>query len=90
MSILTDKGSERVNYNETQGGVDSFNQMCQNMNAGRQTKRWPLCVFYNMINIASINAYIIMYVHYFTKEKDRDYKTCIAFTIQNTFARAVV
>lgn len=28
-----------TNYNETKGGVDSFDQMCQNMNAGRKTKR---------------------------------------------------
>jgi len=45
-----------MNYNETKGGVDSFDQMCQTMNAGRKTQRWPLCIFYNMINIASINA----------------------------------
>jgi len=55
-----------MNYNETKGGVDSFDQMCQNMNAGRKTQRWPLCIFYNMINIASINAYVI-YLHNFRK-----------------------
>jgi len=55
-----------MNYNETKGGVDSFDQMCQNMNAGRKTQRWPLCIFYNMINIASINAYVI-YLHNFCK-----------------------
>ena len=55
-----------MNYNETKGGVDNFDQMCQNMNAGRKTQRWPLCIFYNMINIASINAYVI-YLHNFCK-----------------------
>lgn len=30
-----------MNYNETKGCVDSCDQMCQNMNAGRKTKRWP-------------------------------------------------
>jgi len=38
------------------------------MNAGRKSKRWSLCVFFNMINIASINTYII-YVHNFYKNK---------------------
>lgn len=49
-------------YNSTKGGVDSFDQMCQNMNHGRKTRRWPLCFFYNMLNISSINAYVI-YAH---------------------------
>lgn len=57
-----------INYNETKGGIDSFDQMCQNMNAGRKTKRWPLCIFYNMINIALINAYVL-YSHNFYKNK---------------------
>lgn len=51
-----------LSYNATKGSVDTFDQMCQNMNCGRKTARWPLCFFYNMINIASINAYIV-YVH---------------------------
>jgi len=55
----TKKPAIVMNYNEAKGGVDSFDQMCQNTNAGRKTKRWPLCIFYNMINIASINAYVI-------------------------------
>lgn len=53
-----------MTYNDTKGGVDSFDQMCNNSNCGRKTKRWPLCLFYNMINIASINSYVL-YVHNF-------------------------
>lgn len=51
-----------LSYNATKGSVDTFDQMCQNMNCGRKTARWPLCFFYNMLNIASINSYIV-YVH---------------------------
>lgn len=39
-------------YNLTKGGVDSFDQMCSNMSSSRKTNRWPMCVFYGMINIA--------------------------------------
>lgn len=49
-------------YNSTKGGVDTFDQMCGNMSTSRKTKRWPMCMFYGMINIASINSYVI-YVH---------------------------
>ncbi|KAJ8928140.1 hypothetical protein NQ314_019320 [Rhamnusium bicolor] len=46
-------------YNETKFGVDTFDQMSSNMNCGRKTRRWPMCVFYDMVNIASINSFII-------------------------------
>ncbi|CAH1959283.1 unnamed protein product [Acanthoscelides obtectus] len=45
-------------YNATKGGVDTFDQMCGHMSTSRKTKRWPLCIFYGMINIASINAFV--------------------------------
>lgn len=46
-------------YNSTKGAVDTFDQMAQNMCCNRKTRRWPLCVFYNMMNIAAVNSYII-------------------------------
>nr|CAI5845222.1 unnamed protein product [Callosobruchus analis] len=46
-------------YNSTKGAVDTFDQMCQNMCANRKTRRWPLCLFFNMINMACINSYVI-------------------------------
>lgn len=47
-------------YNATKGGVDTLNQMCSNMSCSRKTSRWPMCVFYVMINIATINSYVIL------------------------------
>ncbi|XP_045456889.1 piggyBac transposable element-derived protein 4-like [Melitaea cinxia] len=49
-------------YNSTKGGVDTFDQMCSVMSCSRKTSRWPLCVFYGMLNISCINSYII-YCH---------------------------
>lgn len=46
-------------YNSTKGAVDTFDQMCANMSCNRKTKRWPMCVFYNLINMACINSYIL-------------------------------
>ncbi|KAL7646076.1 UNVERIFIED_CONTAM: hypothetical protein RMT77_002977 [Armadillidium vulgare] len=46
-------------YNHTKGGVDTFDQMCASSSCGRKTRRWPLCVFYGMINACVINSYII-------------------------------
>ncbi|CAI5678276.1 unnamed protein product [Oreochromis niloticus] len=33
--------------------------MCAHYGCGRKTKRWPLCVFYGMINAGVINSWII-------------------------------
>ncbi|XP_066969991.1 piggyBac transposable element-derived protein 4-like [Macrobrachium rosenbergii] len=54
-------------YNKTKGGVDAFDQMCARYSCSRKTKRWPLCVFYGMLNAAIINAWII----YNRMQKDR-------------------
>lgn len=49
-------------YNKTKGGVDTFDQMCSVMSCCRKTNRWPMCIFYGMMNISCINSYII-YCH---------------------------
>lgn len=46
-------------YNSTKGAVDTFDQMCANMSCNHKTKRWPMCVFYNLVNMACINSYIL-------------------------------
>ncbi|XP_023228246.1 uncharacterized protein LOC111628649 [Centruroides sculpturatus] len=47
-------------YNATKGGVDTVDQMSGNYSVARKSQRWPLTVFYNMLNIAAINALIIV------------------------------
>lgn len=46
-------------YNETKGGVDTFDQMCSSMSCSRKTNRWPMAMFYGILNMAFINSYII-------------------------------
>ena len=36
--------------------------MCNNMSCSKKTRRWPLCIFYGMINVCLVNAHVI-YVH---------------------------
>ena len=58
---LADNGKPEIimDYNATKGGVDTFDQMCAYSSCGRMTKRWPLAVFFGMVNAAGINSYII-------------------------------
>lgn len=46
-------------YNQTKGGVDSFDQMCSSMSCSRKTNRWPMAVFYGILNMAFVNSAII-------------------------------
>ena len=59
--IITQDGKPEIieYYNSTKGGVDTFDFMCGAYSCSRKTKRWPLCIFYGILNAAAINAYII-------------------------------
>nr|CAI5867610.1 unnamed protein product [Callosobruchus analis] len=43
-------------YNRTKIGVDLVDQLCQKYNVARNTRRWPMVVFYDLLNISGINA----------------------------------
>ena len=46
-------------YNSTKGGVDRVDQLCGNYSVSRRTRRWPLCVFFHLVNIAGVNGQIL-------------------------------
>ena len=46
-------------YNSTKGSVDTVHQMCGNYLVSRRTRRWPLSIFFQLLNIAGINANIL-------------------------------
>lgn len=43
-------------YNKTKVGVDVLDQMCAKYDVARNTKRWPMVVFFDLVNIAAING----------------------------------
>ncbi|KAI8128045.1 PiggyBac transposable element-derived protein 4 [Lucilia cuprina] len=46
-------------YNQTKGGVDVMDHMLGQYTTKRQTKRWPLALFYNILDISALAAFII-------------------------------
>lgn len=46
-------------YNSTKAGVDVVDELCASYSVSRNSKRWPMTIFYGMLNIAAINANII-------------------------------
>ncbi|XP_055839580.1 piggyBac transposable element-derived protein 4-like [Episyrphus balteatus] len=48
-----------TDYNHTKIGVDMVDQLCQNYDVSRNTRRWPMVIFYDLLNISGINALCI-------------------------------
>ena len=46
-------------YNETKAGVDVLDQMARYHTSKTGTRRWPMAVFFNLLDLAAINALII-------------------------------
>ncbi len=46
-------------YNRTKGGVSNVKIMAENYTCKRQTKRWPMLLWYNMLDIAIVNSHSI-------------------------------
>ena len=46
-------------YNTTKSGVDSLDQKVANYTVHRRTRRWPLAIFYALLDIAGVNAHVL-------------------------------
>jgi hypothetical protein len=46
-------------YNATKSGVDVVDKLCATYSVARNTKRWPMTIFYTILNVAAINAQVI-------------------------------
>jgi len=48
-----------LTYNEMKARVDTMDQMTRTYSCRRKTRRWPLVVFYNILDISAINAHVV-------------------------------
>lgn len=48
----------------TKTGVDLVDQLCQRKDVSRSTRRWPIVLFYDILNISAINAFCIYKNHH--------------------------
>ncbi|GFN83744.1 hypothetical protein PoB_001025000 [Plakobranchus ocellatus] len=63
-AIVPEKGEKNLPevvsfYNATKGDVDRMDFMAHAMTAKCQTKRWPMLMFYNMLDLASIASLVV-------------------------------
>lgn len=50
-------------YNSTKGGVDELDKKCSIYTSSRRSRRWPMTLFYRIVDISSVNAHILHDVH---------------------------
>lgn len=48
-----------LSYNKTKGGVDAMDQMAHSFTVKRKTKRWPLVIFFDMVDLAGIAGRVV-------------------------------
>ncbi|XP_049308682.1 piggyBac transposable element-derived protein 4-like [Bactrocera dorsalis] len=53
------KPDQILDYNKFKAGVDTMDQMLTGYSCKRSTNRWPLAMFYNMLDIAGLASFII-------------------------------
>jgi len=55
----TGKPNQIMDYNATKGGVNTVDLMCARCSTSRNTRRWPMVVFFRLPDLAAINSYKI-------------------------------
>ena len=48
-----------LDYNSSKGGVITADQMLRMYSVKRMTRRWPMAILYNNVDISALNAFII-------------------------------
>ncbi|XP_041792004.1 piggyBac transposable element-derived protein 4-like [Chelmon rostratus] len=60
VSSMEDKKPQIVlDYNKNKGGVDNLDKVTSVYSCKRMTARWPLVVFYNMLDVSAYNSFIL-------------------------------
>ena len=53
-----------LKYNQTKGRVDAMDEMAKVFTTKRKTKRWPLVIFFNVLDLATIASRVIFKQRY--------------------------
>ena len=75
-------------YNSTKGGVDAFDKIVADGSVARKTARWPMTIFYGMINISVANAWIIFNSRSHGRRYDKhDFMHDMAYSLASDHAK---
>lgn len=48
-----------LDYNKNKGGVDNLDKLTATYTCQRMTRRWPMVVFYNILDASACNAFVL-------------------------------
>lgn len=65
-------------YNHTKGGVDVVDELKSNYSVSRTSHRWPLTLFFSLLNIGGINSQIIYEANTNNKSSRRNFLKILA------------
>lgn len=68
---IAKKPNQILDYNNNKAGVDTMDQMVSYYSCKRGTNRWPLAMFYNMLDISGLAAFVIHKEMVTVKQTDR-------------------
>ena len=71
-------------YNTTKCGVDVMDQMVREYTVRTGTRRWPVAVFYNMIDMAALNAHVLYQACTGRQERRVDFLVELARELANS------
>ena len=49
--------------NTAKGAVDTKDQLVRRYSTKQMTRRWPMAIFYSMVNVNASNALIVYFYH---------------------------
>jgi hypothetical protein len=67
-------------YNLTKGSVDTVDKLCATY-ISRNSRRWPLTVFYALLNVAGINTQVIFASNVETQMRRREFLESLAMDL---------
>ncbi|KRY41009.1 PiggyBac transposable element-derived protein 4 [Trichinella spiralis] len=77
-----------VFYNKTKSGVDRADQLAQCYNTARKSQRWPLAIFFHLLNVSVINACVIHQHNSGESGKRKNFIKNIAFELLQPYLRS--
>lgn len=57
--VVTNKPIMITEYNKTKGGVDEVDKKCSIYSCSRRTRRWPMALFYRLVDLSGVNTYVL-------------------------------
>lgn len=78
-----------LNYNGDKGAVDTADEMLKAYSTKAATKRWPLAVFFNLIDIVCLDAFIICHDADIEKKSRREFLISLGKSLSASVKRTL-